>query len=69
MLTLVHRTRREDRLATEDRVILADGSIVIVPRANLVAAKALLAAEKAAQRRMEANLARETGEQQRPIAS
>ena len=32
-------------------MILADGSIFVVPRANLSAAKALLAAEKAAQRR------------------
>ncbi len=40
MLRLVHRTHREDSVATEDRVVLADGSIVVVPRANLSAAKA-----------------------------
>ncbi|HEX5441181.1 MAG TPA: hypothetical protein VFW76_09875 [Ktedonobacterales bacterium] len=57
MLTLIHRTRREDRVATEDRVILADGSVFVVPRANLTAAKALLAAEKAAQRRADARRA------------
>lgn len=51
MLKLIHHTRQEDRRATEDRVILADGSVFVVPRANLSAAKALLAAEKAAQRR------------------
>ena len=51
MLKLINRTPQEDRRATEDRVILADGSIFVVPRANLSAAKALLAAEKAAQRR------------------
>ncbi|HEX6540696.1 MAG TPA: hypothetical protein VF040_02995 [Ktedonobacterales bacterium] len=59
MLTLLHRTRREDRLAREDRVVLSDGSIVVVPRANLAAAKALLAAERAAQRRADARHARE----------
>lgn len=62
MLTLVHRTRHEDRIATEDRVVLADGSVVVVPRANLTAAKALLAAEKAAQRQMDARRARQTQE-------
>lgn len=59
MLTLLHRTRREDRLAREDRVVLSDGSIVVVPRANLAAAKALLAAERAAQRCADARRARE----------
>ena len=51
MLKLIDRTRQEDRRATEDQVILADGSVFVVARANLSAAKALLAAEKAAQRR------------------
>jgi hypothetical protein len=68
MLTLVHRTRREDRVATEDRVVLADGSIYIVPRANLSAAKGLLAAEKAARRRADARRARMLG-RRRPAAS
>lgn len=53
MLTLLHRTRHEDRVAREDRVVLADGSIIVVQRANLSAAKALLAAERAAQRRVD----------------
>jgi hypothetical protein len=68
MLTLVHRTRREDRVATEDRVVLADGSIYIVPRANLAAAKGLLAAEKAARRRADAKRAQTLGRRQ-PAAS
>ncbi len=54
MLTLKYRTRREERIATADRVMLADGSIIVVRRANLADAKALLAAERAAQRRMDA---------------
>ena len=54
MLTLKYRTRREERIATVDRVMLADGSIIVVRRANLADAKALLAAERAAQRRMDA---------------
>lgn len=58
MLKLIDRTRQEDRRATEDRVILADGSVFIVPRANLSAAKALLAAEKAARRRADLRRAR-----------
>lgn len=58
MLALVHRTRRDDLVASEDRVFLADGSIYIVPRANLAAAKGLLAAEKAARRRADAKRAR-----------
>ncbi|HEU4783142.1 MAG TPA: hypothetical protein VFS83_07380 [Ktedonobacterales bacterium] len=68
MLTLVHRTRREDRVATEDRVVLADGSIYIAPRANLAAAKGLLAAEKAARRRADTKRARMLG-RRRPAAS
>ena len=63
MLTLKYRTRREERKATEDRVMLADGSIIVVRRANLAEAKALLAAERAAQRRVDAARAqRSTGE-------
>lgn len=54
MLTLKYRTRHEERIATEDRVMLADGSIIVVRRANLAEAKALLAAERAAQRRVDA---------------
>jgi hypothetical protein len=68
MLTLVHRNRHEDRAATEDRVMLADGSIVIVPRANLTAAKALLAAERVAQRRADASRARELEQRQKRSA-
>ena len=68
MLTLVHPTRHEDRVATEDRVVLADGSIYIVPRANLAVAKGLLAAEKAARRRADAKRARTLGRRQ-PAAS
>ena len=59
MLTLVHRTRRDDLVASEDRVILANGSIYIVPRANLAAAKGLLAAEKATRRRVDEKRARD----------
>jgi hypothetical protein len=59
MLTLVHRTRRDDLVAREDRVILADGSIYIVPRSNHAAAKGLLAAEKAARRRVDAKRGRD----------
>jgi hypothetical protein len=68
MLTLVHRNRHKDHVATEDHVMLADGSIVIVPRANLTAAKALLAAERAAQRRADASRARELEQRQKRSA-
>lgn len=61
MLKLINRTPREDRVASDDRVILADGSFVAVPRANLAAAKGLLAAERTAQRRADARRANETG--------
>jgi hypothetical protein len=54
MLTLKYLTQREERMATEDRVMLADGTIMLVRRANLADAKALLAAERAAQRRVDA---------------
>lgn len=63
MLTLVQRSRRAHLIATEDRIMLADGSIVTVRRANLADAKALLAAEKAAQRRADAARTRETARQ------
>jgi hypothetical protein len=64
MLTLKYRTHREERMATEDRVMLADGSIIVVRRANLAEAKALLAAERVAQRRVDALRApRSTGEE------
>lgn len=58
MLKLINHTRQEDRRATEDQVILADGSVFVVARANLSAAKALLAAEKAARRRADLRRAR-----------
>ncbi|MGE5333652.1 MAG: hypothetical protein ACM3N4_03050 [Nitrososphaerota archaeon] len=64
MLKLIERTPHEDRVASDDRVILADGSVVTVPRANLAAAKGLLAAERAAQRRADARRAREAGNKQ-----
>lgn len=67
MLTLVHRNRHEDYAATEDRVMLADGSIVIVPRANLIAAKGLLAAERAAQRRADASRARKRAKRRKRL--
>jgi hypothetical protein len=51
MFTLLHSNRRDDIVAAEDRVVLADGSVVSVPRANLAAAKGLLAAQRAAVRR------------------
>lgn len=54
MLRLLPRTQRNDTHATFDQVALADGQVVVVPRANLAAAKALLAAEKAAERRLAA---------------
>ncbi len=58
MLRVIDRTRCEDCLATEDRVILADGSVCVAQRANLSSAKALLAAEKAARRRADLRRAR-----------
>lgn len=57
MLRLVRRSRHEEDNATTDRVALCDGSIVEVRRADLSAAKALLAAEKMAQRRLAATQA------------
>lgn len=61
MLKLINRTPQEDRVASDDRVILADGSVVTVPRANLAAAKGLLAAVRVAQRRANARRANESG--------
>jgi hypothetical protein len=52
MFTLVRSSRRDDIVATEDRIVLADGNVVVVPRSNLAAAKALLAAQRAAVRRV-----------------
>jgi hypothetical protein len=52
MFTLVRSSRRDDIVAAEDRVVLADGSVAVVPRSNLAAAKALLAAHRAAVRRV-----------------
>ncbi len=46
-----------DLLAHEDYVTLADGQVVIVPRVNLAAAKGLLAAQRAAERRVAAQRA------------
>jgi hypothetical protein len=59
MLKLITRTRQQDRVAGNDRVILADGSVIVVPRANLAAAKGLLAAERAARQRAEVRRANE----------
>lgn len=42
----------EDTRARDDAVILPDGQVYVVPRGNLVAAKGLLAARKAAERRL-----------------
>ncbi|HUY78407.1 MAG TPA: hypothetical protein VMV29_16670 [Ktedonobacterales bacterium] len=44
--------RVADSLAHEDHITLADGQVLIVPRANLAAAKGLLAAQRAAERRV-----------------
>ena len=44
--------RLADKHATSDRVVLADGSVYVVLRANLVSAKGLIAAQKAAERRV-----------------
>lgn len=52
MLGLLPRTQGDNRYATIDRVVLSNGHTVEVPRANLAAAKALLAAQKAAERQM-----------------
>lgn len=52
MFTLLRSSRKEDIVAQEDDVVLADGSHFVVPRTNLVAAKALLAAQRAAERRI-----------------
>ncbi|HLY32027.1 MAG TPA: hypothetical protein VKQ36_13435 [Ktedonobacterales bacterium] len=42
----------DDTLAYEDQALLADGQTMRVPRANLAAAKELLAARHAAERRL-----------------
>ena len=52
MFTLLRSSRKEDIVAKEDYVVLADGSLFIVPRANLAAAKELLAAQRAVERRV-----------------
>jgi hypothetical protein len=44
--------RKADVQSTEDMVVLADGSLFVVPRNNLAIAKELLAAQKAAERRV-----------------
>ncbi len=51
MFRLIPRRWQDDLTATMDEVILADSTVMSVPRANLAAAKELLAARKAAQRR------------------
>jgi len=38
MFTLVRSSRRDDIVAAEDRVVLADGNVVVVQRSNLAAA-------------------------------
>jgi hypothetical protein len=48
------RTAHEDRVAEHDEVILPDGRVMLVPRANLAAAKALHAEHKAAECRVAA---------------
>ena len=50
----------QDRIATVDRVTLADGSSIVVARASLAAAKDLLAAQRAAERRMLAHAENES---------
>lgn len=57
MIRLVPRRWRGDLTAKEDEVILADGTPMTVPRGNLAAAKELLAAQKAAYRRVAARRA------------
>lgn len=54
MLRVLPENQREDRCATSDRIMLPDGSVLTVPRANLAAAKSALAARKAAERRVDA---------------
>lgn len=44
--------RKADVKSTEDTVVLADGSLFVAPRNNLAAAKELLVAQKAAERRV-----------------
>ena len=55
MFGLPLETQRDHTNANVDHVELADGTIFSVPRANLAAAKALLAASKAAERRNQNN--------------
>ncbi|HZC79258.1 MAG TPA: hypothetical protein VE258_16005 [Ktedonobacterales bacterium] len=64
MFTLLRSSRRDDIVGAEDRVVLADGSVVVVPRANLAAAKALLAAQRAAVRRVGQRSAAERRQQE-----
>lgn len=52
MLRVLPENQREDRCATADRIVLPDGGVLTVPRANLAAAKSALAARKAAERRV-----------------
>jgi len=49
---VLHRLRQFERVSNVDMVTLADGSVMEVRRASLVAAKDLLAAQKAAERRV-----------------
>ncbi|MEO7001702.1 MAG: hypothetical protein ABI274_07920, partial [Ktedonobacterales bacterium] len=48
----LHRLQQFERISDGDHVTLADGSVMMVQRASLVAAKDLLAAQKAAERRV-----------------
>ena len=54
MFRLIPRRWQDDLTAANDEVILADGTLMTVPRGNLAAAKEMLAAQKAAQRRVAA---------------
>jgi len=54
MFGRIVRTCQEDRIAAHDDLILADGQVIRVPRANLAAAKGAYAAQRAAERRMAA---------------
>jgi hypothetical protein len=54
MFRLIPGRWQDDHTASTDEVILVDSSVMAVPRGNLAAAKELLAAQKAAQRRVAA---------------
>jgi hypothetical protein len=52
IFTLLRSSREENITAKEDYVVLADRSAFIVPRANLAAAKELLATQRTAGRQV-----------------